>query len=169
MGAGWTYSTDIWKLGVMIWNLIEDKDSFTNIYSSDGEYSAKAHLAKMIAFLGPPPKELALREKEGRRWGFRPAVENSKGELCETNCQFYGGPFMDAQGELMYKDLIPHDLDLSISLTSINGEDKRGLLRFARRCFSGYQKTGKLPKSSSKIHDSFRFDRPWSTNMIQSS
>jgi hypothetical protein len=54
----------------------------------------------MIALLGPPPKELCDREREGLGWKFRPKVENSEGKLCESASEFYGGPFFDSQGNI---------------------------------------------------------------------
>lgn len=51
----------------------------------------------MIALMGFPPKELIDREREGRRWRFRPEVENSEGKLCGNATEFYGGPFFDSE------------------------------------------------------------------------
>lgn len=75
LGTSWTYSVDIWNLGVLvcsyffhlrvsliwliqIWNIMEGRDLFTHVRSSQGHYDVRAHLAEMIAILGPPPKEL---------------------------------------------------------------------------------------------------------------
>ena len=52
----------------------------------------------MIALLGPPPKELVDREKEGLGWKFRPEMENSDGKLCGRASEFYRGPFFDSEG-----------------------------------------------------------------------
>lgn len=79
---------------------MENKDLFSQIHSSRGEYHSQTHLAEMIALLGPPPKELLRREREGRNWKWRPAIENSSGKLCESPGEFYGGPFFDSEGEL---------------------------------------------------------------------
>ena len=54
----------------------------------------------MIALLGPPPKELIDREKEGLDWKFRPEVENPEGKLCGSASEFYGGPFFDSEGNI---------------------------------------------------------------------
>ncbi|KAL8830149.1 MAG: hypothetical protein Q9170_005870 [Blastenia crenularia] len=152
LGTGWTYSADIWNLGVMvrfhfyhmfdnfltrfatqIWNLMENKDLFRNIHSSRGEYSGQAHLAEMMALLGPPPKELLRREREGRNWKWRPAIENSSGKLCERASEFYGGPFFDAQGEFLHRELIPTNVNLADSVTSLEGEDKKLFLKFVSK------------------------------------
>lgn len=52
----------------------------------------------MIALLGPPPKELLVREREGLRWKWTPAVQNAEGKSCRTASGFYGGPFLDENG-----------------------------------------------------------------------
>ena len=57
----------------------------------------------MIALLGPPPQELVERERDGLRWNWAPAVENSAGKLCTKACEWYGGPFFEDDG----KD-VPH-------------------------------------------------------------
>ena len=79
---------------------MEQRDLFREVHSHQGKYSGAAHIAEMIALLGPPPKELIDREKEGLRWNFRPEVENSEGKLCGKASQFYGGPFFDSDGNV---------------------------------------------------------------------
>lgn len=79
---------------------MEKRDLFTKIHSSQGDYDGKAHLAEMIALLGPPPKELLDQEREGRRWNWKNAIENSAGKLCDKATQYFGGPFFDSDGKL---------------------------------------------------------------------
>jgi hypothetical protein len=62
-------------------------------------YDGQAHIAEMIALLGPP-KELVDRAKEGLSWKFRPEVENSDGKLCGSASEFYHGPFFDSEGNI---------------------------------------------------------------------
>ncbi|KAL1305508.1 hypothetical protein AAFC00_002379 [Neodothiora populina] len=62
--AGWSYSADIWNLGVMIWDLMEGKTLFHATELSSGQYSKDMHLHEMLSLLGPPPKGLLLRGKE---------------------------------------------------------------------------------------------------------
>ncbi|EER39738.1 protein kinase [Histoplasma capsulatum H143] len=52
LGCDWKVSTDIWNLG---------KELFRQVYDAQGHYDAKAHLAEMIALLGPPHPELVAR------------------------------------------------------------------------------------------------------------
>ncbi|KAI4265648.1 MAG: hypothetical protein LQ337_008952, partial [Flavoplaca oasis] len=56
--APWSYSIDIWNVGCMIWDLFEGKHLFYGWDPKEGKYMTRAHLADMIALLGPPPVEL---------------------------------------------------------------------------------------------------------------
>ena len=78
--------------------MIERRDLFTQPLDEHGKYRPDAHLAEMIALLGPPPKELVEREKEGLRWNWAPAAQNPEGKLCTKASEFYGGPFFDENG-----------------------------------------------------------------------
>ncbi|PMD34189.1 CMGC protein kinase [Hyaloscypha variabilis F] len=133
LGTSWTYSADIWNLGVLIWNMMEGRDLFAHIRSSQGDYDVRAHLAEMIALLGAPPKILIDREIRwsGVKWSH--AVPNSEGKLCETAREYFGGPFFNSEGEFMHKDLIPTDLRLEDSVLSLEGEDKRLFLNFIKQ------------------------------------
>ncbi|RDL34772.1 CMGC protein kinase [Venustampulla echinocandica] len=130
LGAGWSYSADIWNLGVLIWNMMENKELFTNIRSNQGEYDCKAHLAQMIALLGPPPKELLDRGGQGGKWNWEPEMENPAGELCNNAMEFYRGPYFDSDGVFLHKDLIPGDLNLEGTVTALEGDDKKAFFDF---------------------------------------
>ncbi|EEP80717.1 predicted protein [Uncinocarpus reesii 1704] len=135
LGAGWAYPIDIWSLGVLMWNLIENRDLFSRIRGNGDGYSAAAHLAEMIALLGPPPKKLLDREKEGRRWNFAPALKNPSGTLCTKAYEWYGGPFFDNDGQcnFLHDHLIPRDLTLESTVNFLDGRDKLLFLDFARK------------------------------------
>jgi hypothetical protein len=83
---------------------------FAQIHSCDGKYMARNHLARMIALLGLPPKELVARELEMRKWNFAPAVENDEDKLCHKAYQFYKGPFFDNEGTIRPPSLLVVDL-----------------------------------------------------------
>jgi serine/threonine protein kinase len=59
--ATWSYSTDIWNLGNVLWELLADTTLFDGIDRRSGSYSRAAHLAQMIRLLGPPPLQLLER------------------------------------------------------------------------------------------------------------
>ncbi|MCJ1253125.1 hypothetical protein MMC24_000932 [Lignoscripta atroalba] len=133
LGTSWTYSADIWNLGVLIWNLMEGKDLFRHIRSSQGAYDVRAHLAEMIALLGPPPKILADREKWWSDVKWSRAFPNSEGKFCQTAREYYGGPFFNSEGEFLHKGLVPTDVRLEDSVLSLEGEDKRLFLDFVKK------------------------------------
>lgn len=77
---------------------MENKDLFRHIRSSQGAYDPRAHLAEMIALLGPPPKRLIDRELRWSEVKWSHAIPNSEDELCHTAREYFGGPFFDSEG-----------------------------------------------------------------------
>ncbi|CZT42280.1 uncharacterized protein RSE6_02141 [Rhynchosporium secalis] len=133
LGIGWSYSADIWNLGVLLWTMLEGtgKNLFHDIHSSNGHYMAQNHLAQMIALLGLPPAELVAREIEMRRWNFAPAIEDDEAKLCHKAYQFYKGPFFDDnEGTFLYPELVPPKLGLEGTISSLEDEEKRAFLDF---------------------------------------
>ncbi|PYI02454.1 kinase domain protein [Aspergillus sclerotiicarbonarius CBS 121057] len=61
----WSFGADIWNLGVMIWDIFENKHLF-NALDEDGEYSPSHHVAEMVSYLGPPPLHFLQRSQETR-------------------------------------------------------------------------------------------------------
>ncbi|KAL8667885.1 MAG: hypothetical protein Q9202_000350 [Teloschistes flavicans] len=104
LGAEWSYSVDIWSLGVMLKECLERKMLFQPV---EGELSAGRRLAQTIALLGPPPKELLER-------GIR-----SK-------------DFFNEDGSFKHPELIPEDLSLESSFPSLQGDEKGEFLAFLR-------------------------------------
>ncbi|OBT68912.1 hypothetical protein VE03_02118 [Pseudogymnoascus sp. 23342-1-I1] len=60
LGAGWTYSADIWNLGMVLWELLEDISLLDGV-GPENQYDRQVHFAQMIRLLGPPPVELLGR------------------------------------------------------------------------------------------------------------
>ncbi|KAG4441023.1 hypothetical protein IFR05_003478 [Cadophora sp. M221] len=133
LGTGWTYSADIWNLGVLIWNLLENRDLFKSVHSADGKCNSKAHLTEMIALLGPRPRKLVDQERDKCTWKWGPAIENSEGKLCDSASTYYGGPFFDSRSEFMHKDLVPSHLHLTNSVTSLQESEKNLFLVSVRK------------------------------------
>ncbi|TAQ83177.1 hypothetical protein B7494_g8499, partial [Chlorociboria aeruginascens] len=119
--------------GSFIWQMMEGEYLFQNIRSSEGEYDARAHLGQMIALLGPPPQMLLDREKSWNKTGWKDPYPNSVGKPCFSAREFFGGPFFDSEGEFMYKHLIPTNVSLESSVTSLQGDDKQLFLMFAQK------------------------------------
>ncbi|KAJ6130061.1 kinase domain protein [Penicillium capsulatum] len=63
LGCGWDFSADIWNFGVMVWNIIENTELFRQVHDDRGRYDSKAHLAEMIALLGPPLPSSCLQSR----------------------------------------------------------------------------------------------------------
>ncbi|ETN45530.1 uncharacterized protein HMPREF1541_09362 [Cyphellophora europaea CBS 101466] len=76
--AGWSYPTDIWNLGVMLWDIVGEDGLFDVIATGPGKYHSDQHLGAMVALLGPPPKELLERGSTSATYF------NEKGELRKT-------------------------------------------------------------------------------------
>jgi len=112
---------------------MEDRDLFTHLCDSQGNYDVGAHLGEMIVLLGPPPKELFDREMSRHKVKWSHAVSNSEGRLSQTAREFFGGPFFYPDGEFMRKDLIPTDVRLEDTILSLEGEDKLLFLDFVRK------------------------------------
>ena len=87
-----------------------NRNLFANIHSSEGNYMARNHLGQMIALLGPPPKELIMREHRMRNWNFTPTIENDEKKLCHKANDFYHGPFFDGQGKTHSRWLLVGDV-----------------------------------------------------------
>ncbi|KAL2177538.1 uncharacterized protein P884DRAFT_299930 [Thermothelomyces heterothallicus CBS 202.75] len=66
-GIGWDEKIDVWALGLVTWHLFQVESLFKTGFPSREE-SSPAHLARMIALLGPPPADLLDRGGETERF-----------------------------------------------------------------------------------------------------
>ncbi|OAA67875.1 protein kinase domain protein [Niveomyces insectorum RCEF 264] len=131
LGCPWTYSVDIWNLGLLMWNLLEDVSLFDRPAGDHGEYDAHVHLARLASLFGDPPDELVKRENMYRKLPLGRLVYNARGEACETMNQYWGGPFFDDDGQILRQDLVRHDTSLADTVTEVAGHEKEGFLDFA--------------------------------------
>ncbi|MCJ1399440.1 hypothetical protein MMC11_002642 [Xylographa trunciseda] len=104
----WSYSADIWNVGVMIWDLFEDKHLFNGIDPEEQEYSHRGHLAEMIAYIGLPPLELLCRSKVSSNYFDEDGVWNTAID-------------------------IPKGLSLENSEENLDGRKKELFLQFMRK------------------------------------
>ncbi|KAG6222664.1 hypothetical protein E4U26_005131 [Claviceps purpurea] len=130
LGIPWSYKVDIWNLGLMMWNLVQDTDLFENSIGDDGEYDAHVHLAQMASRLGAPPRILIERERLCRQ-NKQDDLVNLKGKECETMNEYWGGPFFDDEGCMIRKDLIKEGKMLPQLLTELTEEEKSEILDLA--------------------------------------
>ncbi|CAP94990.1 Pc21g00930 [Penicillium rubens Wisconsin 54-1255] len=107
--VGWSYPVDIWSVGLTAWDLLESKKLFT-ARDEDGDLYDAAHLAQLIAALGPPPPEFLARNPERK------------------------ADFWDEQGKWL--GLAPIPCDRTIEALETRLEDNTGFLRFIRRALT---------------------------------
>ncbi|MCJ1478352.1 hypothetical protein MMC13_007030 [Lambiella insularis] len=107
--ASWTYSVDIWNLGVMLWDLVENRTLFDAFDPVERTYSPEAHLLEMTSLLGPPPTEL-LKRGQRASWYF-----TAEGKPLQRDRSAKKGSTIES------------------CLTSFTGADKRLFLEFVRR------------------------------------
>ncbi|KAL8896203.1 MAG: hypothetical protein Q9207_007820 [Kuettlingeria erythrocarpa] len=108
LDAPWSYSIDIWNVGCLIWDLFEGKHMFYGKDPREGRYMTRAHLADMIALVGPPPPELL---KAGKRTA----------------------EFFDKDGEWRADIPVPTNTCLEESEENLEGANKESFLRFVRK------------------------------------
>ncbi|GKZ64238.1 hypothetical protein AnigIFM50267_003701 [Aspergillus niger] len=143
-----------------IWELLEDKILFSNARDSNLKGTPAAHLAQMIAFLGPPPQELIAREKEGLNRTFGIKLRSPNGKLCNSPAEWFGGPFFDENGEFLHKHLIPENQTLEDTVTFLKDTEKDGFLAFARNILQWLPEDRKTAKELA--------DDPWLSEIVVS-
>ncbi|KAK0109461.1 hypothetical protein ONS95_002154 [Cadophora gregata] len=133
LGAPWSYSADIWNLGVLLFELLEDKELFTNLKSQNNTYTARAHLAEMIALFGPPPQKMIDLESVWTDVSWERSFPNADGKWCDKASAYYGGPFFDLHGSFTHPDLVQLSVKLEDCVTCMEGEEKALFISFVRR------------------------------------
>ncbi|KAK2765961.1 hypothetical protein FQN54_007476 [Arachnomyces sp. PD_36] len=108
IGAGWSYSVDIWNLGVLILDLVHGSGPFDIPQSETSTSPDEKRLARMISILGPPPVDMLLQAKGGSR-------------------------YFDAEGKFKHPELIPNSGGLDSILSDIEGCDKQAFLNLISR------------------------------------
>ncbi|KAK9571763.1 hypothetical protein V6Z88_000140 [Aspergillus fumigatus] len=132
LGCGWSFSADIWNFGVLAWNVIERTELFRQTNDAQGHYDAKAHIAEMIALLGPPPKELLAKSDAMADFKWPNSIRNERGQLSRNGREYFEGPFFSERGKFLYDDLIPaRKLEDSIQL--LEEEERPVFLSFIRK------------------------------------
>ncbi|KAK0432198.1 kinase-like domain-containing protein [Armillaria borealis] len=56
----WSYSVDIWNLGILMFECLCDKSPISG-FNSEGQFDMFVQMAQIIGLLGPPPVELINR------------------------------------------------------------------------------------------------------------
>ncbi|OAL70383.1 hypothetical protein A7D00_5349 [Trichophyton violaceum] len=109
LDKGYSYSADIWSLGVMLWDFLEGRTLFQDVDPLHvEEYYDEQHLALITALLGPPPKDLL---DKGKRTSM----------------------FYKSDGTLQNPSLIPEDFTFQNTICNMSGEWKRRFINFVQR------------------------------------
>ncbi|KAK4447335.1 serine threonine protein kinase [Podospora aff. communis PSN243] len=101
--APWSYEIDIWNAGCMVWDLFEGGHLFTGCDPEHQTYRSRAHLAEIMALLGPPPQALLRLGKSSHK-------------------------FFTDTGELLPSIPVPDIVSLEQRETSLQGEGKERFL-----------------------------------------
>ncbi|CAG8947746.1 unnamed protein product [Penicillium salamii] len=131
LGNGWQMPTDIWNLGVLLWDMIEGKELFRHIHDQKGRYDAKLHIAEMIALLGPPPPEVIQRYQYMREYSWPKPVRREDGRVCETAEEYFCGPFFDNNGRSLFEGQIS-DRKLVDTASFLEEEEREAFLDLAK-------------------------------------
>ncbi|KAK7513784.1 kinase-like domain-containing protein [Phyllosticta citriasiana] len=129
----WTYSVDIWNAGCMVWDAFKGEHLFTGHDPELQTYRGRAHLAEMIALLGPPPPNLLVRAN------LRNKFYSDAGGLCAQASP--GAVVQGAScsltthfaGDFCAGIPIPESAPLEHRVSSLEGEDKECFLRLMRK------------------------------------
>ncbi|KAI1124798.1 kinase domain protein [Nemania abortiva] len=132
LGCPWSYSVDIWNLGLLMWDLLENTSLFGRPAGEDSEYDAHVHLARMVSMLGPPPEKLICRERMYRNAEISLPVYNSRGERFTNMNKYWGGPFFTDDNQIYRTELIKEGRELSDTVTELAGQEKEVFIDFAR-------------------------------------
>ncbi|RAH75807.1 kinase-like protein [Aspergillus japonicus CBS 114.51] len=109
LDRGYTYSADIWSLGVMLWNFLEGRTLFESVDPRTVEvYDDETHILYITSLLGPAPKDFVRRGKK--------------------TSMFY-----TAAGTLKKEDLVPSNYSFESTISLFDGEEKRMFISFVNR------------------------------------
>ncbi|KAL4899207.1 kinase-like domain-containing protein [Aspergillus multicolor] len=132
----WSYPVDIWNVGAMIWDLFECKHLF---YGNDPDgkgYSTRAHLAEVIALLGPPPLEILQRGKRSHEF-FTEDGKHVVSTSPQLRKRHVVAVFLHSLSIGTWKHSaevpIPKGCSLETSEDYLDGENKELFLQFVRR------------------------------------
>ncbi|KZM19304.1 uncharacterized protein EKO05_0002934 [Ascochyta rabiei] len=106
-GMNWSYPADIWNVGVMIWMCYEDSLLFRGKHPDGSGYKTAAHIAEVIAVLGPPPLEMLAQFPDSKS-------------------------FFDDKGHWIADVPIPEDRSLESSEENLTGKEQEDFLEFVR-------------------------------------
>ncbi|KID93511.1 Protein kinase-like domain protein, partial [Metarhizium majus ARSEF 297] len=133
LDAGYSYSADIWSLGVMatfwIWGLLGGRRLLDPIDKRIGEeYDERVHIAQLTGLLGPPPDDML---SSGQRTSI----------------------FYTPDRRFKHPELVPQGIGFEKTVTRICGLEKAKFLEFAKKMIRWD------PREQSTARDSLK--DPW--------
>ncbi|KAB8670388.1 hypothetical protein FH972_026301 [Carpinus fangiana] len=108
LDAGWSYSADMWSLGIMIWELLEGTTPFDRPNRDTTPHSSENHLARIISLLGSPPLDFLEHGQQAAQ-------------------------YFDDRGNFKFPDLIDSGCELQNQPMSISGAEKEEFLNFIKK------------------------------------
>ncbi|PYH50065.1 CMGC/CLK protein kinase [Aspergillus saccharolyticus JOP 1030-1] len=125
LGMEWDDKVDIWSVGVMAWDLLQDEHLFSA--KTHGVLCNEQHLAELVSLMGPPPRAFIQRSSKCAR-------------------------YFDEQGNWKGSLPIPHQ-SLDSRIQHFHGAEKRLFLNFLRRIFRWLPE--ERPSAEELAHDEF--------------
>lgn len=101
LGLLWSTPIDMWNFGVLLWNVVENKNLFDSMDISVDGYDPAVHLGYMYAILGKPPVSFVKRVDEWAAKGIKfpkPIRTFMTGKVYESPRELWGGPYFDNEG-----------------------------------------------------------------------
>jgi serine/threonine protein kinase len=123
-----------------VWDLFEGGHLFRGVDPEHGVYRSRAHLAEMIALLGPPPNELLAASKN------RSKFFSDQGSSVYCLHMIVGMDPKIALGEYRAGIEVPSPVTLESLETNLEGEDKLLFLSFMRKMLQWDPKMRHTPK-----------------------
>ncbi|RAH70681.1 CMGC/CLK protein kinase [Aspergillus aculeatinus CBS 121060] len=131
MGMEWDCKVDIWSIGVMAWDFMQDEHLFSG--KTHGVLCNEQHLAELVSLMGPPPPEFVQRCSSSR---------------SSSKC----ARFFDERGNWKGSIRIPRQ-SLHQRIQHFQGADKTLFLNFLRRIFRWLPE--ERPSAEELAHDEF--------------
>jgi hypothetical protein len=110
--------------GAQIWDLYEDKRLFYGIDLTEKQYLTRAHLAELVAMLGPPPMDMLERGTRSKE------LFDCEGETALP--KYYMKLTEVPLGNWIAEINIPEGLTLETLEENLDGEKKEEFLQFMR-------------------------------------
>ncbi|OJJ67248.1 hypothetical protein ASPBRDRAFT_662011 [Aspergillus brasiliensis CBS 101740] len=108
LGAGWSYSADIWNPGALMVELVHGSGPFDAPHSDASAFPEEAHLARIMSVLGLPPLEMIREGKNSSR-------------------------YFDTEGRFKHPQLIPECGGLESRLSDVEDVDKQAFINLISR------------------------------------